>query len=62
MLQRAIAKQKFHATLKPRLDAEIKAWHDAQPDDTPQPTYKIDGWNMSIHSPWNDDKEPGSSG
>ena len=56
LLQRQANKRKFHATLKPRLDAEIEDWHKSQPDNTPQPVYKEDGWTMSIHSPWSDEQ------
>lgn len=57
MLQRAIDRQKFHATLERKLDNAIEDWKTTQPDDTPKPTYKEDGWTMSIHSPWSDDND-----
>jgi hypothetical protein len=40
-----------------KLDNAIEDWKATQPDDTPKPTYKEDGWTMSIHSPWSDDND-----
>jgi hypothetical protein len=54
-VNRTIASRKFHATLKPRLDNAIEIWKATQPDESPKPVYKEDGWNMSIHSPWSDE-------
>ena len=54
-MERAIAKRKFHATLKPRLDTAIEDWRATQPDEPIKPVYKEDGWKISIHSPWSDD-------
>jgi len=54
-VERAIAKRKFHATLKHRLDTAVEIWRATAPDEPPTPVYKEDGWKMSIHSPWSDD-------
>ena len=54
-MERAIAKRKFHATLKSRLDTAIEVWRATQPDEPVKPVYKEDGWKLSIHSPWSDD-------
>jgi hypothetical protein len=54
-VERAIAKRKFHATLKSRLDTAIEVWRATQPDEPVKPVYKEDGWKLSIHSPWSDD-------
>jgi len=54
-VERAIAKRKFHATLKSRLDTAVEAWRATQPDEPVKPVYKEDGWKLSIHSPWSDD-------
>lgn len=55
-LQRHVNRRRFHAILKPRLDAEIRDWHRDQSDNTPKPVYREDGWTMSIHSPWSDEQ------
>ena len=54
-VERAIAKRKFHATLKSRLNTAIEIWRATAPDEPPKPVYKEDGWKMSIHAPWSDD-------
>lgn len=54
-LQRVVAAQKFHATLKPRLDAELVAFVAEQErlDPAPQPTI--------THEPINDQLQTGAS-
>jgi hypothetical protein len=53
-LKRAIQRRKFQATLKPRVDAEIKRWHESQPPAMPPPV-QID--DLHIKSPWNDEQQ-----
>jgi len=52
-MQRAIAAEKFKATLKPRLDNAIDEWHKSQPPAIPPPI--IDLENLHIRAPWFDD-------
>jgi len=49
-LQRWAQDLKFHATLKPKLDAEIEDWHKTQPPTTPPPIVEPD--ELRIRAPW----------
>jgi hypothetical protein len=53
-VQRAIQRRKFEATLKPRLDAEIEAWHKTQPPTT-LPPVRLD--DLHIRAPWFDEQD-----
>ena len=37
-----------------RLDHEIEAFMDATEPPPSAPIYHVDGWKMSIHSPWSE--------
>jgi hypothetical protein len=49
---------KFQATLKPRLDREIEAWHKTQPAAVPPPIISSD--ELRITAPWATDEQPGT--
>jgi hypothetical protein len=64
-LNQAARDFKFNATLKPRLDIEIKDWHDSQPgadlgtvvlENTESGTTPLGG-PISIHYEWADERE-----
>ncbi|ADP06628.1 hypothetical protein S-CBS1_gp23 [Synechococcus phage S-CBS1] len=54
-VQRLIDRRKFEATLKPRLDAEIEAWHKAQPEAMPPPL-RLD--DLHLRAPWYEPDKP----
>jgi len=50
-VERAIAKRKFHATLKHKLDIAEEEWHKSQPPAT-LPPIRLD--DLHIRAPWHD--------
>ncbi len=48
-VKREIQRRKFEATLKPRVDAEVKRWQKEQPPAMPPPIQLDD---LHIKAPW----------
>ena len=51
-INREIQQRKFEATLKPRIDAEVKRWQKEQPPVMPPPIQLDD---LHIRAPWSMD-------